>query len=93
MNFYYFKGVKKIDDAFFGKFVDHKFGDERVFCIDLCSMEKEKQSDGYYHCESSIMIGECYLKIIYLLLFLWYHYALAYNQYYFYIYTLSTILM
>lgn len=52
------RGVKKIDVAFLEKFVDQKFGDERVFCIDLCSMEKEKQSDGYYHCESSIMIGD-----------------------------------
>lgn len=51
------KGVKKIDPEFYEKFINHKFGDEIVFRIDLCSMEKKKQSDGYYHCESSILIG------------------------------------
>lgn len=35
--------------------------------IDLCSMLKKKQSNGYYHCESSIVIGECLLKSIYLI--------------------------
>lgn len=35
--------------------------------IDLCSMMKEKQSNGYYHCESSIVIGECLLKSFYLI--------------------------
>ncbi|XP_054991279.1 A-kinase anchoring protein 7 isoform X2 [Sorex araneus] len=52
------KGVKKIYPELYEKFIDHKFGDEMVFRIDLCSMEKEKQSDGYYHCESSITIGK-----------------------------------
>ncbi|CAK6446592.1 unnamed protein product [Pipistrellus nathusii] len=51
-------GVKKIDPKFYEKFISHRFGDEMLHRIDLCSMMKEKQSNGYYHCESSIVIGE-----------------------------------
>ncbi|XP_012579194.1 PREDICTED: A-kinase anchor protein 7 isoform gamma isoform X2 [Condylura cristata] len=52
------KGVKKIDPEIYEKFISHKFGEEMVYRIDLCSMLKEKQSNGYYHCESSIVIGD-----------------------------------
>ncbi|XP_059885935.1 A-kinase anchoring protein 7 isoform X1 [Delphinus delphis] len=51
-------GVKKIDPKFYEKFISHRFGEEMVHRIDLCSMLKKKQSNGYYHCESSIVIGE-----------------------------------
>uniref|UniRef100_A0A8C0AIB4 A-kinase anchoring protein 7 n=1 Tax=Bos mutus grunniens TaxID=30521 RepID=A0A8C0AIB4_BOSMU len=51
------KGVKKIDPKLYEKFIGHRFGEEVVHCIDLCSMLKKKQSNGYYHCESSILIG------------------------------------
>ncbi|XP_068841360.1 A-kinase anchoring protein 7 isoform X1 [Capricornis sumatraensis] len=51
------KGVKKIDPKLYEKFIGHRFGEEVVHCIDLCSMLKKKQSNGYYHCESSIVIG------------------------------------
>ncbi|XP_053520776.1 A-kinase anchoring protein 7 isoform X3 [Artibeus jamaicensis] len=51
-------GVKKIDPKFYEKFISHRFGEETVHRIDLCSMLKKKQSNGYYHCESSIAIGE-----------------------------------
>ncbi|XP_074224464.1 A-kinase anchoring protein 7 isoform X3 [Camelus bactrianus] len=50
------KGVKKIDPTFYEKFISHRFGEEVVRRIDLCSMLKKKQSNGYYHCESSIAI-------------------------------------
>uniref|UniRef100_A0A8C0MEC2 A-kinase anchoring protein 7 n=1 Tax=Canis lupus familiaris TaxID=9615 RepID=A0A8C0MEC2_CANLF len=50
------KGVKKIDPKFYEKFISHTFGEEMVHRIDLCSMLKKKQSNGYYHCESSIVI-------------------------------------
>ncbi|XP_004401252.1 PREDICTED: A-kinase anchor protein 7 isoform gamma-like [Odobenus rosmarus divergens] len=50
------KGVKKIDPEFYEKFISHRFGEEMVHRIDLCSMLKKKQSNGYYHCESSIVI-------------------------------------
>ncbi|XP_019065322.1 A-kinase anchoring protein 7 isoform X2 [Fukomys damarensis] len=52
------RGVKKIDPAWYEKFIHHRFGEETLYRIDLCSMEKKKQSDGYYHCESSIVVGE-----------------------------------
>nr|XP_026236939.1 A-kinase anchoring protein 7 isoform X1 [Urocitellus parryii] len=51
-------GVKKIDPELYEKFISHKFGEELCSRIDLCSMLKKKQSDGYYHCESSIVIGK-----------------------------------
>ncbi|XP_023585938.1 A-kinase anchoring protein 7 isoform X2 [Trichechus manatus latirostris] len=51
------KGVKKIDPELYEKFISHRFGEEMLYRIDLCSMVKKKQSNGYYHCESSIMIG------------------------------------
>ncbi|XP_003781717.1 A-kinase anchoring protein 7 isoform X3 [Otolemur garnettii] len=51
-------GVKKIDPELYEKFVSHRFGEEVLYRIDLCSMQKKKQSNGYYHCESSIVIGE-----------------------------------
>lgn len=64
--FCHFKGVKKIDPKLYEKFISHRFGEEMVHRVDLCSMLKKKQSNGYYHCESSIKIGECILKITYL---------------------------
>uniref|UniRef100_A0A0D9RVQ3 A-kinase anchoring protein 7 n=1 Tax=Chlorocebus sabaeus TaxID=60711 RepID=A0A0D9RVQ3_CHLSB len=51
-------GVKKIDPDLYEKFISHRFGEEILYRIDLCSMLKKKQSNGYYHCESSIVIGE-----------------------------------
>lgn len=64
--FCHFKGVKKIDLKLYEKFISHRFGEEMVHRVDLCSMLKKKQNNGYYHCESSIIIGECLLKITYL---------------------------
>uniref|UniRef100_A0A673TKC0 A-kinase anchoring protein 7 n=1 Tax=Suricata suricatta TaxID=37032 RepID=A0A673TKC0_SURSU len=52
------KGVKKIDPELYENFISHRFGEEMVQRIDLCSMLKKKQSNGYYHCESSIVIGD-----------------------------------
>nr|XP_054347849.1 A-kinase anchoring protein 7 isoform X4 [Pongo pygmaeus] len=51
-------GVKKIDPDLYEKFISHRFGEEILYRIDLCSMLKKKQSNGYYHCESSIVIGK-----------------------------------
>ncbi|XP_008516318.1 A-kinase anchoring protein 7 isoform X3 [Equus przewalskii] len=61
------KGVKKIDPEFYEKFISHRFGEEVVHRIDLCSMLKKKQSNGYYHCESSIVIGKKPIGILDLL--------------------------
>ncbi|XP_052607156.1 A-kinase anchoring protein 7 isoform X1 [Peromyscus californicus insignis] len=52
------KGVKKIEPELYEQFINHRFGEEVLDRIDLCSMLKKKQSHGYYHCESSIVIGE-----------------------------------
>ncbi|KAL2792591.1 A-kinase anchoring protein 7 isoform 8 [Daubentonia madagascariensis] len=51
-------GVKKIDPELYEKYISHRFGEEMLYRIDLCSMLKKKQSNGYYHCESSIVVGK-----------------------------------
>lgn len=35
------------------------FGDQTVERLDLCSMLKKKQPDGYYYTETSLQMGEC----------------------------------
>ncbi|KAM6465743.1 A-kinase anchoring protein 7 isoform 4-T4 [Liasis olivaceus] len=52
------QGVKRIDPNMFADFKNHYFGDELLKRLDLCSMLKKKQPNGYYHCESSIVVGE-----------------------------------
>ncbi|XP_058027783.1 A-kinase anchoring protein 7 isoform X3 [Ahaetulla prasina] len=52
------QGVKRIDSSMFANFKNHHFGDELMSRLDLCSMLKKKQPNGYYHCESSIVVGD-----------------------------------
>ncbi|KAM6083893.1 A-kinase anchoring protein 7 isoform 1-T1 [Theristicus caerulescens] len=52
------KQVKKIDSSLYEDFKNHYFGDEILHRLDLCSMLKKKQPNGYYFCESSIVFGE-----------------------------------
>ncbi|XP_026561281.1 A-kinase anchoring protein 7 isoform X2 [Pseudonaja textilis] len=52
------QGVKRIDSSMFANFKNHYFGDELMNRLDLCSMLKKKQPNGYYHCESSIIVGK-----------------------------------
>ncbi|XP_058027773.1 A-kinase anchoring protein 7 isoform X2 [Ahaetulla prasina] len=52
------QGVKRIDSSMFANFKNHHFGDELMSRLDLCSMLKKKQPNGYYHCESSIVVGK-----------------------------------
>ncbi|KAK9411580.1 A-kinase anchor protein 7 isoform gamma [Crotalus adamanteus] len=52
------QGVKRIDPSMFADFKSHYFGDEPMNRLDLCSMLKKKQPNGYYHCESSIVVGK-----------------------------------
>ncbi|XP_009878465.1 PREDICTED: A-kinase anchor protein 7 isoform gamma [Charadrius vociferus] len=52
------KEVKKIDSSLYEDFKNHYFGDEILHRLDLCSMLKKKQPNGYYYCESSIVFGE-----------------------------------
>ncbi|XP_075604212.1 A-kinase anchoring protein 7 isoform X4 [Balearica regulorum gibbericeps] len=49
------KQVKKIDSSLYEDFKSHYFGDEILHRLDLCSMLKKKQPNGYYYCESSIV--------------------------------------
>ncbi|XP_053143110.1 A-kinase anchoring protein 7 isoform X2 [Hemicordylus capensis] len=52
------QGVKRIDSTLFEDFKNQHFGDEPLSRLDLCSMLKKKQPNGYYHCESSITVGK-----------------------------------
>ncbi|NWT44003.1 AKA7G protein, partial [Chroicocephalus maculipennis] len=52
------QAVKKIDSSLYEDFKSHYFGDEILHRLDLCSMLKKKQPNGYYYCESSIVFGE-----------------------------------
>ncbi|NWU95575.1 AKA7G protein, partial [Upupa epops] len=52
------KQVKKIDSNLYEDFKSHYFGDEVLHRLDLCSMLKKKQPNGYYYCESSIVFGK-----------------------------------
>ncbi|XP_068023993.1 A-kinase anchoring protein 7 isoform X2 [Melanerpes formicivorus] len=52
------KEVKKIDSRLYEEFKSLCFGEEVLHRLDLCSMLKKKQPNGYYYCESSIVLGE-----------------------------------
>ncbi|XP_078398220.1 A kinase (PRKA) anchor protein 7 isoform X2 [Cetorhinus maximus] len=52
------QGIKKFSPELYKNFEDHYFGDEIVTCLHLCSMLKKKQPNGYYHCETSVAVGE-----------------------------------
>ncbi|XP_053918938.1 A-kinase anchoring protein 7 isoform X2 [Cuculus canorus] len=52
------KQLKKIDSSLYEDFKNHYFGDETLHRLDLCSMLKKKQPNGYYYCESSIVFGK-----------------------------------
>ncbi|XP_069643425.1 A-kinase anchoring protein 7 isoform X3 [Haliaeetus albicilla] len=52
------KQVKKIDSSLYEDFKSHYFGVEILHRLDLCSMLKKKQPNGYYYCESSIVFGK-----------------------------------
>ncbi|XP_034274707.1 A-kinase anchoring protein 7 isoform X4 [Pantherophis guttatus] len=58
------QGVKRIDSSMFANFKSHHFGDELMNRLDLCSMLKKKQPNGYYHCESSIVVARCLLIVL-----------------------------
>ncbi|XP_063773368.1 A-kinase anchoring protein 7 isoform X2 [Pseudophryne corroboree] len=48
------QGIKKIDTSLYKDFQDHYFGEDTLVRLDLCSMLKKKQQNGYYHTEASI---------------------------------------
>uniref|UniRef100_A0A8C4TJ37 A-kinase anchor protein 7-like n=1 Tax=Erpetoichthys calabaricus TaxID=27687 RepID=A0A8C4TJ37_ERPCA len=52
------QGIKKLDPKLYKNFENQNFGNEKLVNLDLCSMLKKKQPNGYYHCEASITVGK-----------------------------------
>ncbi|XP_068199423.1 A-kinase anchor protein 7-like [Antennarius striatus] len=50
------QGIKRVDPALFSNYTNQFFGDQTVERVDLCSMLKKKQKDGYYHTETSLQL-------------------------------------
>ncbi|XP_029281236.1 A-kinase anchor protein 7 isoform X2 [Cottoperca gobio] len=51
------QGIKRVDPALYCNYTNKFFGDQTVERVDLCSMLKKKQQDGYYHTETSLQLG------------------------------------
>ncbi|XP_061785757.1 A-kinase anchor protein 7-like isoform X1 [Nerophis lumbriciformis] len=51
------KGIKRVDPALYSNYTSRFFGNQKVERLDLCSMLKRKQEDGYYHTETSLQLG------------------------------------
>ncbi|XP_037100199.1 A-kinase anchor protein 7-like isoform X2 [Syngnathus acus] len=51
------QGVKHVDPSLYSAYACRFFGDQTVERLDLCSMLKTKQQDGYYHTETSLQLG------------------------------------
>ncbi|KAM7368064.1 hypothetical protein PAMP_014315 [Pampus punctatissimus] len=50
------QGIKRMDPALYSSYTNRFFGDQTVERVDLCSMLKKKQQDGYYHTETSLQL-------------------------------------
>ncbi|XP_060947471.1 A-kinase anchor protein 7-like isoform X3 [Limanda limanda] len=51
------QGIKRVDPTLYSNYNNKFFGDQTVERVDLCSMLKKKQQDGYYHTETSLQLG------------------------------------
>ncbi|XP_051908721.1 A-kinase anchor protein 7 isoform X2 [Hippocampus zosterae] len=51
------QGIKRVDPSLYSNYNDRFFGDQTLERLDLCSMLKRKQQDGYYHTETSLQLG------------------------------------
>ncbi|XP_054617191.1 A-kinase anchor protein 7-like isoform X2 [Dunckerocampus dactyliophorus] len=51
------QGIKRVDPALYSNYTSRFFGNQTVERLDLCSMLKRKQEDGYYHTETSLQLG------------------------------------
>ncbi|XP_049612218.1 A-kinase anchor protein 7 [Syngnathus scovelli] len=51
------QGIKHVDPSLYSAYACRFFGDQTVERLDLCSMLKKKQQDGYYHTETSLQLG------------------------------------
>uniref|UniRef100_A0A3B3TIR2 A-kinase anchoring protein 7 n=1 Tax=Poecilia latipinna TaxID=48699 RepID=A0A3B3TIR2_9TELE len=52
-----FQGIKRVEPGLYSDYTDKFFGNQTVERLDLCSMLKKKQQDGYYHTETSLQLG------------------------------------
>ncbi|XP_019729306.1 A-kinase anchor protein 7 [Hippocampus comes] len=50
------QGIKRVDPSLYSNYNDRFFGDQTLERLDLCSMLKRKQQDGYYHTETSLQL-------------------------------------
>ncbi|KAM4521872.1 uncharacterized protein akap7 isoform 3-T3 [Odontesthes bonariensis] len=50
------QGLKRVDPALYSNYTNRFFGNQTVERLDLCSMLKKKQQDGYYHTEASLQL-------------------------------------
>ncbi|XP_070705515.1 A-kinase anchor protein 7-like [Pempheris klunzingeri] len=50
------QGIKRVDPDLYSNYTNKFFGEETVERVDLCSMLKKKQQDGYYHTETSLQL-------------------------------------
>ncbi|XP_016531363.1 A-kinase anchor protein 7 isoform X2 [Poecilia formosa] len=51
-----FQGIKRVEPGLYSDYTDKFFGNQTVERLDLCSMLKKKQQDGYYHTETSLQL-------------------------------------
>ncbi|XP_019638929.1 PREDICTED: A-kinase anchor protein 7-like isoform X2 [Branchiostoma belcheri] len=58
------KGIKKIDPKLYEEFQEERFGDQVVEGLQLCSMLKKKEADGYYHTEEQVMFGPSSAELV-----------------------------
>ena len=52
------KGIKEIPEESYASWVDMNFGEEPVNALHLCSMNKEKEEDGFYKCEATVTFND-----------------------------------
>ncbi|KAJ0026968.1 hypothetical protein NQD34_017968, partial [Periophthalmus magnuspinnatus] len=50
------QGIKRVDPSLYSNYSERFFGDQPVERVDLCSMLKKKQQDGYYYTETSLQL-------------------------------------
>ncbi|KAM9356076.1 uncharacterized protein KZ484_014079 isoform 23-T26 [Pholidichthys leucotaenia] len=50
------QGIKRVDPALYSDYMNKFFGDQTVERVDLCSMLKKKQQEGYYHTETTLRL-------------------------------------
>ncbi|XP_061609021.1 A-kinase anchor protein 7 isoform X1 [Phyllopteryx taeniolatus] len=50
------QGIKRVDPSLYSNYTSRFFGEQTVERLDLCSMLKKKQQDGYYHTETSLQL-------------------------------------